>query len=63
MPDALIEFPRTLSAHPAIPQQPLLGILRSRIDLEPFNVIATVIFCSRYCIRSSRDGSRPHRIA
>ena len=44
MHDALMEFPRNLSAYPAIPQQPLLEILQSRIDLEPFNVIATAIF-------------------
>ncbi len=44
MHDALIEFPRNLSAYPAIPQQPLLEILQSRIDLEPFNLIATAIF-------------------
>lgn len=44
MHDALIEFPRHLSTYPAIPGQPLLDILRSRIDLEPFNAVATAIF-------------------
>jgi hypothetical protein len=44
MHDAVIEFPRNLSSYPAIPQQPLLDILQSRIDIEPFNLIATVIF-------------------
>ena len=44
MHDALIEFPRNLSAYPAIPQQPLLEVLQSRIELDPFNGIATAIF-------------------
>jgi hypothetical protein len=44
MHDALIEFPRNLSAYPAVPQQPLLDILQSRVDLEPFNLVATAIF-------------------
>lgn len=40
----LIEFPRNLSSYPAIPQQPLLDILQSRVDIEPFNAVATTIF-------------------
>lgn len=44
MHDAPIEFPRNLSAYPAVPHQPLLDILQSRLDLEPFNLIATAIF-------------------
>jgi hypothetical protein len=44
MHDALIEFPRNLSAYPALPQQPLVDVLRSRVDLEPFNLVATIIF-------------------
>ena len=44
MHDALIEFPRNLSAYPALPQEPLLEVLRSRIDIEPFNAVATAIF-------------------
>ena len=44
MHDALIEFPRNLSAYPAIPQQPLLEVLQSRIELDPFNAVATAIF-------------------
>src|SRR5688500_12044512 len=44
MHDALIEFPRNLSAYPALPQQPLLDVLQSRIDIEPFNAVATAIF-------------------
>lgn len=44
MHDALIEFPRNLSSYPALPQQPLLDVLQSRIDIEPFNAVATAIF-------------------
>lgn len=44
MHDALTAFPRNLSAYPAIPQQPLLDILQSRIDADPINAIATAIF-------------------
>lgn len=42
--EALAEFPRNLSAYPAVPQQPLLDVLQSRIELDPFNAIATAIF-------------------
>lgn len=44
MHDALIEFPRNLSAYPALPQQPLLDVLQARIELDPFNAVATAIF-------------------
>lgn len=44
MHETLIEFPRNLSAYPAVPQQPLLDVLQSRIELDPFNAIATAIF-------------------
>jgi hypothetical protein len=44
MHDSLIEFPRNLSSYPALPQQPLLDILQSRVDIEPFNLVATAIF-------------------
>jgi hypothetical protein len=44
MHDALIEFPRNLSAYPAIPQQPLTDVLQARVELDPFNAIATGIF-------------------
>ena len=44
MHDELIEFPRNLSAYPAVPEQPILEVLRSRIDIEPFNLVATAIF-------------------
>jgi hypothetical protein len=44
MHEALTEFPRSLSAYPALAGQPLLDILRARIDAEPFNALATAIF-------------------
>jgi hypothetical protein len=42
--DALIDFPRNLSAYPAIPEAPLLDVLQTRIDVDPFNAVATAIF-------------------
>lgn len=43
MHDALIEFPRSLSSYPAL-NQPLIDVLRSRLELDPINGIATAIF-------------------
>src|SRR5687768_3303664 len=42
--DALIDFPRNLSAYPAMPEAPLLDVIQTRIDVDPFNAIATAIF-------------------
>jgi hypothetical protein len=44
MHETLTDFPRNLSAYPALPQQPLLDVLQSRIEIDPFNAIATAIF-------------------
>lgn len=44
MHEALTEFPRSLSSYPDLAGQALLDILRSRVELEPFNAIATAIF-------------------
>jgi hypothetical protein len=44
MHEAQIAFPRDLSSYPALPQQSLLEVLQSRVDVEPFNLIATAIF-------------------
>jgi hypothetical protein len=44
MRDVVLEFPKSLSSYPVIPGQPLLDILRSRIESDPINAIATVIF-------------------
>ncbi len=45
MQDVLHEFPRNLStAYPPMPDAPLLDVLRTRLDIDPFNGIATLIF-------------------
>ena len=44
MHDAPTEFPRSLASYPDLTGQPILDILWSRIELDPFNAIATVIF-------------------
>jgi hypothetical protein len=44
MHDALIEFPRQLASYPAADGRSLLTILLERIQLDPFNVVATAIF-------------------
>jgi hypothetical protein len=44
MHDTLIEFPRSLAAYPVIPNQSLLDVIRSRMELDPINAIATLIF-------------------
>jgi hypothetical protein len=42
--EALLEFPRNLSSYPPMPQQPVIDVLQARIELDPFNAIATAIF-------------------
>lgn len=37
-------FPPTLSSYPEIPGAGLTEILSSRIQIDPFNLVATVIF-------------------
>jgi hypothetical protein len=49
MHDALIEFPRNLAAYPAMTGEAILAILRARIEAEPFNLFATVIFALAVC--------------
>ena len=44
MHDVVAEFPRSLSAYPAMVGQPLWEVLRARIEAEPFNAFATAIF-------------------
>ncbi|MBY0495620.1 MAG: putative Na+/H+ antiporter [Cyanobacteria bacterium] len=44
MHEALIEFPRSVSAYPAMTGQPLWEVLSARIAAEPFNAFATAIF-------------------
>ena len=42
--EPVVEFPLPLSAYPALPGAPLLEVLTARIEIEPFNAIATAIF-------------------
>ena len=44
MQDVVLDFPRSLSSYPDVPGQSLLEILRARIDADPINAIATLIF-------------------
>lgn len=44
MHDALTEFPRSLSSYPSLPGQSLWAILQSRVDADPFNLVAALIF-------------------
>jgi len=44
MRDALTEFPRSLSSYPSLPGQSLWAILQSRVDADPFNIVAAAIF-------------------
>ena len=40
----LTQFPRSLESYPLVPGQSLLDILMARIEIDPFNAVATVIF-------------------
>ena len=42
--EALTHFPRALSDYPDAAGASILQILQSRIEIEPFNVVATGIF-------------------
>lgn len=44
MQEALFEFPRSLLSYPDASGLPLLDALRGRIDVDPFNAVATAIF-------------------
>jgi hypothetical protein len=44
MHDSLIEFPRSLADYPSLPGQSVLEVLRTRIDIDPFNAVASVLF-------------------
>jgi hypothetical protein len=44
MHDALTEFPRSLASYPSMPGAALLDVLRSRVDADPLNAVATLIF-------------------
>jgi hypothetical protein len=40
----LTQFPRSLESYPVVPGQSLFEILTARIEIDPFNAIATAIF-------------------
>lgn len=42
--DAIAEFPRPLTAYPAVADGGLIGTLAARVQAEPFNAVATAIF-------------------
>ena len=44
MHDSLIEFPRSLADYPSLPGQSVLEVLRTRIEIDPFNAVASVLF-------------------
>ena len=44
MHDSLIEFPRSLADYPSLPGRSVLEVLRTRIDIDPFNAVASVLF-------------------
>ena len=64
MRDVVLDFPRSLSSYPDIPGQSLLEILRSRIDADPINAIATLIFALAviHTFLASRFIEASHRV-
>lgn len=44
MRELVLDFPRSLSSYPVVPGQSIFEVLRSRIEADPINAIATVIF-------------------
>src|SRR5574338_329003 len=42
--EPLTEFPLPLSSYPAMPGASLLEVLKARVEMEPFNAVATAIF-------------------
>ena len=44
MHESVAEFPRSLGSYPDVPGQVLLDILGSRIEADPINAVASVIF-------------------
>ena len=62
--EALTQIPPPLSDYPAIPGDTLLATLRARIDVEPFNAIATAIFALAilHTFGATRFAALAHRI-
>ena len=64
MREVVLDFPRSLSSYPLVPGQSLLEILRSRIDADPINAIATLIFFLAviHTFLASRFTEASHRV-
>ena len=45
--EALVAFPRALSSYPDPSGQSIVETLRQRVEIEPFNAVATAIFAAR----------------
>ena len=60
----LVEFPRSLASYPVMPDASLLEILRARIDIDPFNAVATTIFLLAvlHTFLASRFTAAAHRL-
>lgn len=58
------DFPRPLDAYPDSPGDPLLSILGGRVELEPFNAIATAIFALAiiHTFMAPRFAALAHRV-
>ena len=57
-------FPRALADYPDLPGEPLARVLASRVELEPFNAIATGIFAIAilHTFLAARFTSLAHRV-
>lgn len=60
----LAEFPRSLASYPPMPDASLLEILSARVDLDPFNAVATTIFLLAvlHTFLASRFTAAAHRL-
>jgi hypothetical protein len=62
--DLIAEFPRPLTAYPAVAGESLVHVLRARIEAEPFNAIATgiFVFAILHTFAAARFAALAHRI-
>jgi hypothetical protein len=62
--DLIAEFPRPLTAYPAVAGESLVHVLRARIEAEPFNAIATgiFVFAILHTFAAARFTALAHRI-
>ena len=60
----LVEFPRSLASYPPMPDASLLEILRARVDIDPFNAVASAIFflAVLHTFLASRFTAASHRL-